>query len=322
MIDHLLALDPGRRGIASFFVKGGAAAAARALAGARRVLITTGFTVGDGLPETDGPPGAAALGRALRRLDCQVGYVTDAPTVPVLSAALGAIGEPAPIAIFSGDGDPAAEARRVLTEQAPSHLVSIERPGRTAGGDYLNARGLSVRPWNAPIDALFLRPGRRAVTVGVGDGGNEIGMGNVRARIGRAGPLARRITSVVRVDHLVVAGTSNWGAYGIVAELSALSGLPLLHSGDEEAAMVRACVDAGAVDGITRRPEPTVDGLPLEAHVGMLGLLRLFAIPRDRAETPPRPARTSVRTTARPRARLATGPTSRPMPRSMKGTAR
>ena len=69
LIDHLLALDPGRRGIASFFVKGGAAAAARSLLRARRVLITTGFTVGDGLPETDGPPGTASLGHALRQLD-------------------------------------------------------------------------------------------------------------------------------------------------------------------------------------------------------------------------------------------------------------
>ena len=42
--------------------------------------------------------------------------------------------------------------------------------------------------------------------------------------------------------------------------------------------MVQACVDAGAVDGLTRRAEPTVDGLPLEAHVGMLELLRLFAV--------------------------------------------
>ena len=59
-------------------------------------------------------------------------------------------------------------------------------------------------------------------------------MGNVRPRIARAGPLARRIASVVKVHHLVVAGTSNWGAYGIVAELSALAGRPLLHSADEE----------------------------------------------------------------------------------------
>src|SRR6266511_1131750 len=64
MIDHLLALDPGHRGIAGFFVRGGAAAAARSLSLGKRTLMTTGFTVGPGQPETDGPPGAAVLRRA------------------------------------------------------------------------------------------------------------------------------------------------------------------------------------------------------------------------------------------------------------------
>jgi hypothetical protein len=87
------------------------------------------------------------------------------------------------------------------------------------------------------------------------------------------------ITSVVKVRHLVVAGTSNWGAWGVVAELSRLAGRPLLHSADEERRMVEACVGAGAVDGLTRRPEATVDGLPLAAHIGMLELLKLFSAP-------------------------------------------
>ena len=45
-----------------------------------------------------------------------------------------------------------------------------------------------------------------------------------------------RIASVVRVDHLVVAGTSNWGAYGIVAGLERLTGRLLLHTPDQERA--------------------------------------------------------------------------------------
>ena len=53
--------------------------------------------------------------------------------------------------------------------------------------------------------------------------------------------------------------------------------------------MVAACARAGAVDGITRLHEPTVDGLPLEAHVGMLELLRVAA-------RSPRSARSSRRT--------------------------
>ena len=278
MIDHLLALDPGRRGIARFFVRGGAAAAARSLLRGKRALVTTGFSLGPDQPETDGPPGAAALGRALRALGQKVAYVTDEVTVPLLEAALGALGEPTTVITFGADGAPAA-ARRLLAAEAPTHLVSIERPGRAHDGDYRSARGESVRAWNAPLDALFLAAPRRVTTVGIGDGGNEIGMGNVRARLGRMGPLAHAIASVVKVKHLVVAGTSNWGAYGVVAELSCLAGRSLLHSADEEIRMVEACVAAGAVDGITRRREATVDGLPLAAHVGMLELLRLFAAP-------------------------------------------
>ncbi|PWU24331.1 MAG: hypothetical protein C5B48_06925 [Candidatus Rokuibacteriota bacterium] len=274
MIDQLLALDPGRRGIARFFVRAGAAAAARALLRGTRTLITTGFAVGPGQPETDGPPGAAALGRALRMLGHKVRYVTDPITVPLMRAALEVLGEPPELIAFEGEGGCAA-AQRLLEAEAPTHLVSIERPGRTHDGDYRNARGQSVRAWNAPLDVLFLNAPRRTITVGIGDGGNEIGMGNVRARIARAG--GRSIASIVTVKHLVVAGTSNWGAHGVVAELSRLAARPLLHSADEERRMVEACVAAGAVDGITRRPEATVDGLPLAAHVGMLELLRLFA---------------------------------------------
>jgi hypothetical protein len=285
MIDHLMALDPGGRGIAAFFVRGGATAAARALRKSRRVLLTTGFAVGPGLPETDGPPGTACLGRALRALGAQVGYITDAVAVPPLQAALKVLGEPATVETFHvphrhAPGAARDTARRLLAEQKPTHLVAIERPGRARDGHYRSARGRSLTEWNGPLDELFLAASRRLVTIGVGDGGNEIGMGAVRSRVARAGGVFPQIASVVATKHLVVAGVSNWGAYGIVAELARLAGRPLLHTGEEEQAMVHACVDAGAVDGLTLRREPTVDGLPLPAHVGMLELLRVLESPR------------------------------------------
>ncbi len=276
MVDPLLGLDPGGRGIARFFVAGAAERAARALRRAKRTLLTTGFSVGPGMPETDGPPGTASLGRALRMLGSDVTYITDAAALPPLQAALEALGEPTKVLTFHAAGDAALTARRLLSEYAPTHLISVERPGRTRGGDYLSMRGESVREWNAPLDALFLEASRRVVTVGVGDGGNEIGMGALRARLARAGPRINKVASVVPARHAVVAGVSNWGAYGIVAELGRLTRRALLHSGDEERRMIEACVKAGAVDGITRKHEATVDALPLEAHVGMVELLRLM----------------------------------------------
>lgn len=314
-IDHVLALDLGARGVARFFTPGGAVAAGRALHGARRVLIATGFTVAADTPETDGPPGAAILGRALRQLGARVRYVTDPINVPVLEAALKVVDQPADIIVYP-DGDGAAPA--ILAAERPTHLVAVERPGRTASGHYLNLRGLPIDDWNRRVDELFLaipdprqsdraqRPRGRAgsvahglgrlrqaasrshseprpVTIGVGDGGNEIGMGNVRRRLARGDGLMSRIASIVRVDHLVVAGTSNWGAYGIVAALEALAERDLLHTPDVERRLVEACVAAGASDGITRQREATVDGLPLDVHGAVISLLR--AVPRGRGRS-------------------------------------
>lgn len=268
-IDHLLALDPGGRGLTRYLVPGAALAAARALRRARRVLLVTGFCVPPGVPETDGPPGTAVLGRALRALGAEVRYLTERSVRDPLAAALEAIGEPTEIEVWpDGDRD---SARR------PTHLVAVERPGRARTGDYLSARGESIAAWNAPLDTFFLEASG-AVTVGVGDGGNEIGMGNLRPRLARHDPGLARIASVVRVHHLVVAGTSNWGTYGVVAALSRLTGRPLLHNAEDERRLIQACAKAGAVDGITRRPEPTVDGLPLEVHAGFVALMSRAAL--------------------------------------------
>jgi len=291
LIDQILALDPGRRGIETFIRPGAALAAARALRRARVVLIVTGFTVKPDTPETDGPPGAAVLGRALRILGSRVRYVTDRANTPIVTAALTALGEP-PDLVVRSDGEDSA--REVLLAERPTHLVAIERPGRNRAGDYLSMRGESVAAWNAPLDALFIWSGVRVAgsnrgwpekgagrlrpcTIGIGDGGNEIGMGVVHARLRRLGPLATRIASVVGVDHLVVAGVSNWGGYGVVAALSRLARRDLLHTPELERRLVEACVAAGASDGVTRRREPTVDGLPIEAHAAVVELLRLAA---------------------------------------------
>jgi hypothetical protein len=274
-IDHLLALDPGGRGIAGFFVPGGALRAARALQGAGRVLIVTGFVVADGVAETDGPPGAAVLGRALRRLGASVRYTSDPVVLPVLAASLHALGEPADVFAYPEGATAASDA---LARERPTHLIAIERPGRGRDGDYLNARGVSVKAWNRPLDEMFLLAARsagRPVTIGVGDGGNEIGMGSVHARLAREGALMARIASVVAVDHLVVAGVSNWGAYGIVAQLGRLTGQRLLHTPAEERKLIDACVGAGAADGLTRRCEPTVDALDADTHAAVVALLGL-----------------------------------------------
>jgi hypothetical protein len=160
-----------------------------------------------------------------------------------------------------------------MAARAPTHLVAVERPGRARDGGYYNARGGDVGGVNAPLDALFVRPPSGVVTVGVGDGGNEIGMGVVRARVARDVPNGARIASVVRTRYLIVGGTSNWGAWGLTAHLALHAGADLLHTVAEEMRLTRAMVRAGGVDGLTGVRQPSVDSLPLALHGSMLRTL-------------------------------------------------
>jgi len=138
-------------------------------------LIVTGFyVIMAGKPETDGPPGAIAIGRALQGLGRKVSYVTDEHTAPVLRAwADGADVIEFPIA---GIEESREHAERLLAESQPSLLISIERCGRNKDDAYLNMRARDITPQTARVDYLF---DRGIPSVGIGDGGNEIGMGNL-----------------------------------------------------------------------------------------------------------------------------------------------
>src|SRR5947199_8257903 len=61
-IDHLLALDPGGRGIGRFFQPGGARRAAHTLRRARRVRGPPGLHAAPGGAQTDRPPGPSVAG--------------------------------------------------------------------------------------------------------------------------------------------------------------------------------------------------------------------------------------------------------------------
>ena len=60
---------------------------------------------------------------------------------------------------------------------------------------------------------------------------------------------------------MIAAGISNWGGYALVAALSLLSGRLLLRPPEHERAVLQALLAAGAVDGCTREPTLSVDGL-------------------------------------------------------------
>ncbi len=231
-------------------------------------VITTGFyVIMAGKPETDGPPGAIAIGRALQALGRRVTYVTDSYTAPVLQKwAEGARVVEFPIA---GVEDSKRHATQMLEDLQPALLISIERCGRNRNDEYLNMRARDISPQTARLDYLF---DSEVPSVGIGDGGNEIGMGNLVDVIPSVDSLPDD-PAISRVDRLVIASVSNWGGYGLVAAMSRIAGRNLLPSSDDEARMVEGMIEAGAVDGTTGDAVPTVDNFSMDENGQLLARL-------------------------------------------------
>ena len=236
------------------------------------VIVTGFYILSAGQHETDGPPGALAIGDALQALGNPVTYVTDRHTAPMLRGWLGSRAEVVdfPIADIATSRQVAAQ----LVEQLqPALLITIERCGRTARDVYLNMLSRDITEHTARLDYLFELG---IPSVGIGDGGNEIGMGNLAEQI----PPVERLPdepAVTRVDRLVIASVSNWGGYGLVAALSRLAGRNLLPSVDQDMRLIRRMVDDGSVDGGSGINRYYVDNFTLEENGEVLAKLHRLA---------------------------------------------
>ena len=234
-----------------------------------KVAIITGFYIlTAGQHETDGPPGAIAMGNALQELGNQVNYVTDCHTAPMMRKWLGDRADVVDFPI-AGEEESRAAARKLLDELRPDLLITIERCGRNANGVYLNMLSRDITEYTARLDYLFEHG---VPSVGIGDGGNEIGMGNMAEHI----PPVDRLPdepAISTVDRLVIASVSNWGGYGLVAAMSRQAGRNLLPSIEEDARLITEMVDDGAVDGGSGQNRYYVDNFTLEENGELLGLL-------------------------------------------------
>jgi hypothetical protein len=225
------------------------------------VLIGTGFPVA-GTYETDGPVGAIALYRALETLGATPILVCGAPLADAIARDYRvhkiSVGEPAVSKV---------EAEKALQRYQPSLVISIERPGMAADGLYYNMRGEDISPACASFD-YFLSLAN-CPTIGIGDGGNEIGMGNVATTLQQL----NIIPSATCCDELLIADVSNWAAHGLIAMLSAIRQQDMLLGWDN-LALLQYLSERGSVDGVTRENHLTEDGLSADISEKLINDLR------------------------------------------------
>ncbi len=227
------------------------------------VFLTTGFYVA-GYAETDGPVGTMVLAKALQKLGYTPVILTDQYCLGFFEL------EEIKTEYVKFDAGE-QEFSQLMNNYKPVGMISIERCGKNRFGECANMRGISITENTARIDELFARYQGSVPTIGVGDGGNEIGMGKI------AGVIQRKLSlepCVVSTDLLVLASVSNWGAYGITAALGKLNKQDLLPSFAWVEKYIGKTVEIGSVDGVTHEKKISVDGKDMKTEEIIITALR------------------------------------------------
>ncbi len=306
-----LQTDPGANLITATAAHFPAACRSVAEADRPAVGIVTGFLIPHAQPpagETDGPLGALFLARVLTELNISVILATDRFAESALAAGLEACSLDKRVRLIVLPSFDEAQAIgpedycQRFADQAGrlTHLIALERVGPSHTPESIRAQGATERHMEefrrtvpsehhdrchtmrgrditatmSPAHWLVESARRQhppITTIGIGDGGNEIGMGFIPWTIIRRNiPGGEIVACRVPTDLLIVCGISNWGAYGLAVGVGLFRGAALdsqLFDPEQERHLLQVMVGRGPlVDGVTGRPTVSVDGLSFESY--------------------------------------------------------
>jgi hypothetical protein len=266
------------------------------------VILVTGTGNPTWLPqgETDGPSGVAVLARVLAALGIRSCVLSEERFLPGIAAAVQAGGTPllqedswrqrgnaALMLPFPTGAQAAGPFIQDLLDRLPGVAAGffIEKPGPNTKGVFHNSSGKPKdSDWvaHAHLLADALRA-RGMLTVGVGDGGNEIGFGRIRGQLADVHPYGRDcgcpchggLLDATAVDLLLPASVSNWGAYAIAGAIALASGKPAaLPDWTDVHRSIAAPIPHGAFDGYSGLAVDTVDGTSPAANEAIYRLMR------------------------------------------------
>ena len=212
-----------------------------------RVYILTGFPVGTSF-ETDGPAGAMALYRLCRRHGSDPVILSDPAVVNALSGDFSCVNIPPGALEETRDA-----AAALYQKHPPSLVISIERPGAAADGRCYNMAGEDISGRCSQAEPYLSQA--NCPTIAIGDGGNELGMGNVLESLASLNIKP----AISHCQELIVADVSNWAAYALCGVTDWLAGITH-HVLTDIQSDLDYLVSKGAIDGVTGQATPTEDG--------------------------------------------------------------
>jgi hypothetical protein len=253
--------------------------------------------------ENDGPCGIASLARAISfGLGAYPVYVGNEKELgPVIAAGMAAgvsvlnreaievyrrkataLKVPFPL----GENGAAEKGLEILDDFKPTAVIGVEKHAPNPLGIWHTAAGQALSGDTQPhVHHLVDEARKRGIfTVGIGDGGNEIGYGLIRDEVNElykaqfGGATCQcgcggGESTATATDVLISASISNWGAYGVSAMLAFMMGDPfILQDSDTERRMLEASVMAGSTGIIGT--VPWVDRTSPGAQQAVVSLLQ------------------------------------------------
>ncbi|HEX9971288.1 MAG TPA: glutamate cyclase domain-containing protein [bacterium] len=281
------------------------------------IAVATGFfipTANPPAPENDGLPGALFIARGLNQLGYSVQLISDANCILPLKQGLQLFPNEIDLIEFPLGNETANQFTLHFfhDRQNLQCLISIEcvgpchtestflnqprKPGkeelerfklsgpRELSGECLNMRGISVSKYAAPIHLLFDKKnhGNSIFTIGIGDGGNEIGMGAIPWQViadNILNGLGGKIACSIPANATIVAGVSNWAGYALIAGLYLYLGrakelTEVLSESTESELMEIYFRSKSVVDGKLGIPAMSVDGIDWQIHLSIMKLMK------------------------------------------------
>ena len=261
-LENIICVDYGNRGIGQLWQKGSLKRSIDAILiqdKNRPSYIETGFCCMFDRCETDGPLGSTILCATLRSLGFNVSLLSDSFSEQVVKAS--SFGNPVKIINNSSD----------ISDIA--FIVSVERPGRSSStGDFRTMKARDISHCTAPIDLLFPIQGEKPkpyLTIGIGDGGNEVGTGNISSEVTKYVPFGDQISTNICCDILIMSGVSNWGAIALAAGLviesrCEKSARTFIEWVNKQPEILSKMLEAGSFDGCSGKSEMSIDGMKFD----------------------------------------------------------
>jgi len=239
-----------------------------------KVAILTGASVPDHLPngENDGPMGAIALGRALDTLGFDVTIFTEAEVVEPQRAFAQLLGSD--VSIIELQRDPSSQHAEIAASFDIG--ITVEKAGGNREGLLHSINANPRSHTRANVDGVINAMNDAGkLTVGIGDGGNEIGFGKVYDLAASILPYGDTIVTTVATTFLYPVAISNWGGYALAAALAIGAERPdIVVTPEEEEAMLNKAIELDCRDGGTGTAAFAVDGVSGASSMAYVQMLR------------------------------------------------